>query len=110
MLELVAIRRLKREARARRAAGGEFDNHADIEGLTTSDSTVVGEDDELNAWHVIRRQLRSKDERVAQTAAIKILEYWRGRPAQAGDPDDKRPVRMIFETALATPPGVVSDD
>ena len=111
MLELVEIRRLKRAARATaRATGSEFDDPADLEDLSASGPPVVGQDDEWNAWRVIRRQLRSKDERVAQTAAIKILEYRRGRPAQAGNPDGKKPVEMIFRTAFAAPPDIRCDD
>lgn len=38
---------------------------------------------------VLRAQLESKDERVAQTAAVKVLEYVKGKPTQKIESDTK---------------------
>ena len=91
MRELVEIRRRNREAGAHCVATVEGIEECHDDG-EVEDSEVVSAVDERNALRVLRKQLRSRDERVAQTAALKLLEWRRGKPGQA-PPPESRPQR-----------------
>jgi hypothetical protein len=52
--------------------------------------------DELTAIAVLRQQMRSPDERIAHAAALKVLEWRKGKPSPA--PPEKSDVRIVFET------------
>ncbi len=56
------------------------------------------------ALKVLGRQLRSKNENVAQRAARLILEYSDGKPTQVVEVD-QGPTVIVYETAARTPAG-----
>lgn len=94
MLELVEIRR-------RKAASGEIKLGRARTKFTNREITErVLEELEPIALKVLRQQLHSKDERVRQAAAVKVLEYRRGKPTQAIKASiDTRITAIRFETA-----------
>src|SRR5262249_22080788 len=57
----------------------------------------VSADDEARSVDVLRGLLESVDERTRKDAAIKVLEYAKGRPKVAAE--DEQPTKIIFETA-----------
>jgi hypothetical protein len=62
--------------------------------------------DEERSLEVLRGLLGSPDERMRKDAAVKLLEYARGRPAQAQE--EPRDVKLVFETVFAPPPHLVA--
>ena len=77
------------EARRRRAEEGE------------SGRPAISRAVEQQSLDVLTKQLESPDERIAQAAATKLLEYSRGRPATAQE--EPRETRIVFETVFAPP-------
>lgn len=57
--------------------------------------------DEVNALRVLRKNLSSNDERIAQQAATKILEYAKGRPGV--QQEEQRDAKIILETSFVPP-------
>lgn len=55
--------------------------------------------DEAEAVKKLRALLKSVDERTAKDAAIKLLEYSKGRPA----PQNDAPAKIVFESAYVNP-------
>lgn len=56
--------------------------------------------DEASAIAVLRKNMRSSDEKVAHAAALRVLEYTKGKPG--GNSDEVTAV--IFETHFISPP------
>src|SRR5262245_59602504 len=70
--------------------------------------TDINQRDETNALRVLRKQMESPDERIAQAAALRILEWRKGRPAQAQA--EQKDVRIIYESrALPPDSSTISD-
>lgn len=57
--------------------------------------------DEAAALTVLRRNLKSTDEKVAHAAAVKIVEYTKGKPATGET--EQQDTRIIFESAFVDP-------
>ena len=58
---------------------------------------------EPKAVQVLREQLESGDESVRHRAAVKVLEYVRGRPAQTLVHDHDQPLVVEYRTAALPP-------
>lgn len=80
-----AVEARRRNAERRRAAAAEG------AGLTPKD--------EQDAIKTLRKNLKSDDEKVSHAAAVKLLEYTKGRPTQKDD----RPEKIVFESAYVNP-------
>lgn len=61
--------------------------------------SLITEQDEAKAVRVLRKLMGSADEKVAQGAANKVLEYTKGRPT----PKHDQPERIVFESAYVNP-------
>lgn len=55
------------------------------------------------ALRVLQEQLDSPDMRVRQTAAIKVLEYNKGKPVQAIQQETQQITRIVYESAAWDP-------
>ncbi len=57
------------------------------------------------ALQVLQVQLDSPDERVSQAAAVKVLEYVKGKPKQTVDSNVKQIAAIRYESAAWSPSG-----
>lgn len=62
------------------------------------------------AVQVLERQLRSRDERVAQRAAQLLLEWRRGKPSQSIKQTTDNVTRIVYESAAWFPDGIPDSD
>jgi hypothetical protein len=63
--------------------------------------TEITERDEANALRVLRKNMRSNDEKIAHAAAVKIVEYKKGKPATGEQ--EQQDTRIIYESAFVDP-------
>jgi hypothetical protein len=60
---------------------------------------------EERAYEVLETQLYSEDETIAQKAAMKVLEYQRGKPVSRVEVDTTE--KIVYEVAYAGPPAEI---
>lgn len=99
MLELVEIRRAKAAAGDKGAMGGR---------PRTKRTRSEAEEDALQkmvpkALKVLEEQLDDPDERVRQSAAVKVLEWGKGKPSQSVKIDGDQTHTIRYETVVVLP-------
>ena len=106
MLELVEIRRQKAAAGDKGAMGGRPHTklkRAEVEAKALARMVP-------KALKVLEEQLDDPDERVRQSAAVKVLEWGKGKPAQSVKIDGDQTHTIRYETVVALPDIVALPD
>lgn len=99
MLELVEIRRKYAAEGRPHAMGGRY---------RTKRTRAEAEEDALQkmvpkALKVLEEQLDDPDERVRQSAAVKVLEWGKGKPSQSIKVDGAQTHTIRYETVVSLP-------
>lgn len=103
MRELVEIRRAKAAAGDKRALGGR---------PRTKRTRTEAEEDALTrlvpkAMKVLEEQLDDPDEGVRHRAAVKVLEWGKGKPAQSIKVDGDQTHTIRYETVVVLPDDII---
>lgn len=87
---LAAMSRAERQAASKKGVATRAKN------IKAARAAQLTERDEAEALRVLRKQMSSADEKISQNAALRVLEWRKGRPAQAQA--EQKDVRIVYET------------